>query len=83
MSIQDEIIKTIEMVVGKYMKYNTMSQDVATMVTEISDNKYKVKINNSEYWIKNGVGIELSVGSQVWVHIPNGKLKDMFIMAKR
>ena len=83
MSIQEEIINAIETIVEKYMKSNNTSQDVATVVTEISNNKYKVKINNSEYWIKNGVGIELFVGSQVWVHIPNGKLKDMFIMAKR
>ena len=83
MSIQDEIIKTIETVVQNYMNTQKFSRDVATVVTAISDNKYKVKINNSEYWVKNGVGIELSVGSQVWVHIPNGKLKDMFIMAKR
>lgn len=83
MSIQDEIINTVETIVQKYLNKQKLSQDVATVVTAISGDKYKVKINNSEYWVKNGVGIELGVGNQVWVHIPNNSLKDMFIMAKR
>ena len=83
MSIQDEIIRTIETIVEKYLRKTNISQDVTTVVTAISGDKYKVRINTSEYWVKNGVGIELSIGSQVWVHIPNGKLNDMFIMAKK
>ena len=83
MSIQDEIIDAVETIVKKYLSKQKLSQDVATVVTAISGDKYKVEINNSEYWVKNGVGINLNVGNQVWVHIPNNSLKDMFIMAKR
>lgn len=83
--LQDEIIKTIETVVKKYMNttINNQSRDVISVVTGIKGNKYQVKIDNSIYWIKNGVNIEINVGNQVWVHIPNGNINEMFIIAKK
>lgn len=83
--LQDEIIKTIETIVQKYISTttNNQSRDVVSVVTGIKGNKYQVKIDNSTYWIKNGVDIEINVGNQVWIHIPNGKMNEMFIMAKR
>ena len=56
---------------------------MATVVTEINGDKYKVNIDGVDYWIKDGIGLGLTVGMGVWVHVPNGKLGNAYICAKR
>lgn len=62
---------------------NIQSRDIASIVININNNKYEVQIDNVSYWIKNGVGVELNIGDPVWIHVPNGNIKEMFIMAKK
>lgn len=81
-SLQEELIKTIETLLQKGNN-NQNSRDVASVIISINNNKYAVQIENSTYWIKNGVEITLHIGDPVWVHIPNGNMNEMFIMAKR
>lgn len=70
------------MVQKAIVKYQIL--DVATVVAEVKNNKYKVTIDGAEYWLKDGVGITgLSTGTPVWVHLPNGKIGDAYIAAKR
>ena len=83
MSIQDELIRTIEIIVNRKINNIVQSRDVATVVTGINGDKYKVTINGNDYWVKDGVNISPTIGMAVWVHIPNGKYTQAFIMAKR
>lgn len=69
MSIQDEIIKTVETIVQKYIGKLNMSRDVVSVVTAISGNKCKVNIDGTDYWVKDGIGLNLTVGTQVWIRI--------------
>ena len=61
----------------------TQSRDVASVITNIDHDQYKILIDGNAYWVKNGVGINLNVGDLVWLHIPNGNMNEMFIMAKK
>lgn len=83
MSVQDKLIDTIETVVKRTLDKYKFNQDVACVVTEINGNKYKVSIDGNDYWIKDGIGLGLTVGMGVWVHVPNGKLGNAYICAKR
>lgn len=80
---KQEIIQTVENLINSKMKNITVNTDEPSVVTEISNNKYKVTINGNDYWVKDGVGISPTVGMPVWIHIPNGKYTQAFIMAKR
>lgn len=83
MTLREEIIQTVENIVNGHLKKLTIGNDVPSVVTGISGDKYKVAINNGEYWVKDGVNISPTVGMAVWVHVPNGKYTQAFIMAKR
>ena len=83
-AIQDELIKTIQLLIDKSIGNRTRS-DVSTVILEISNGKYKVPIDGVEYWVKDGIGLNLSVGTHVWVHIPNGnptQMNQAYICAK-
>ena len=80
MSIQEEIIETVEMVVKKYVGRLNISRDVISVVTAISNDKYKVIVDGTEHWLKDGIGLNLTVGTQVWIRIVG---KEMYIASKR
>lgn len=82
MDIQNEIIKSIDIIVSKYMeKYQFL--DAPSVVLEVKNNKYKVNINGGDYYVKDGVNINPTVGTAVWIHIPNGDIKNAYISARR
>lgn len=80
--IAEEILKTIDLGIKERVSklYNT---DVPSVVTEISNGKYKVNINGLEKLVKDGVGVSPTVGQAVWVHLPNGNIRDAYISALR
>ena len=80
MSIQEEIIETVEMVVKKYVGRLNISRDVISVVTAISNDKYKVIVDGTEHWLKDGIGLNLTVGTQVWVRVVGN---EMYIASKR
>ena len=80
MSIQDEIINTAETVVKKYLDSLKISRDVPSVVTAISNDKYKVEIDGKIYWLKDGIGLNLTVGTQVWIRIVGN---EMYIASKK
>ena len=82
MTFKDEIINTVEIIVKSYLNKQKLSRDVVSVVTAISDGKYKVNIDGVDYWVKDGIGLGLSVGSQVWVRIPD-KIGNAYICARR
>lgn len=69
MTIKDEIKQSIRMIVKKEIQNLNISRDVTAVVMEIKGDKYKVSINGADYWLKDGIGLNLSVGTQVWVRI--------------
>ncbi len=83
MDIQKEIINSIDIMIKKNLEKNRISQDVASVVQEISGSKYKVLINGNSTWIPCGTNLTLTVGKPVWVHLPNGDIKKAFILAYR
>ena len=80
MSIQDAIIKTAETVVKKYLDNLQISRDVPSVVTAISNDKYKIEFDGEVHWLKDGIGLNLTVGTQVWIRIVG---KEMYIASKR
>ena len=80
MSIQEEIIETVETVVKKYVGRLNVSRDVISVVTAISNDKYKVIVDGTEHWLKDGIGLNLTVGTQVWVRVVGN---EMYIASKR
>lgn len=82
MNIQEEIIKAINVIVEKNIeKYQLL--DVPSVVTGVKNGKYKVTINGAEYYVKDGVNINPAIGTLVWIHIPNGDIKNAYISARR
>ena len=80
MSIQDEIINTAETVVKKYLDNLKISRDVPSVVTAISNDKYKIEFDGETHWLKDGIGLNLTVGTQVWIRIVG---KEMYIASKK
>ena len=80
MSIQEEIIETVETVVKKYVGRLNISRDVISVVTAISNDKYKVIVDGTEHWLKDGIGLNLTVGTQVWVRVVGN---EMYIASKK
>lgn len=83
MSIQDELFKSIEILVSKYLEKQQISRTVASTVESVSDGKYKCNIDGATYYLKNGCGATITAGTSVWVHIPNNKINNAFIMGLR
>ena len=80
MSIQDEIIKTAETVVKKYLDNLKISRDVPSVVTAISNNKYRLEFDGKVHWLKDGIGLNLTIGTQVWVRVVGN---EMYIASKK
>lgn len=80
MTFKDEIINTVEIIVKSYLNKQKLSRDVVSVVTAISGDKCKVNIDGADYWVKDGIGLGLSVGSQVWVRIVGN---EKYIASKR
>lgn len=85
MSVKDEIKQAIKISVQKEIQKlkSKMTRDEVAVVMEIKGDKYRVDINGYSYWIKDGVGIVLSVGTGVWIRIPEGNMSFAYICAKR
>ena len=83
MSIQDELFKSIEILINKALEKQNINRTVASTVEAISGNKYKCNIDGAYFWLKNGSGASLSKGTPVWVHIPSNKMNNAFIMGRR
>lgn len=82
----DEIYKTVEVIVQKYLEKAKMSQQVAGVVLGTSgkdDGKYIVSVKNGKYLMKDGVGINPKPNTSVWVCVPNGDWNSAYICAKK
>ena len=83
MSIQDELLNTIETYVQKAINKQSPTRVIPSVVTGIANNKYKVNIDGNDYLIKDAVSINPTVGMGVWVMIPETGIGQAFIVGKR
>lgn len=83
MSIQDELLNTIETYVQKAINKQSPTRVVPSVVTGINSKKYKVNIDGKDYMVKDAVGINPTVGMGVWVMIPDMGIGQSFICGKR
>ncbi len=81
MDIKAELIKTIELLIDQRVP-KTVS-DIPTIVLGVKGNKYLVKIDGVERYVKDGVQLHPTIGTAVWLHLPNGKISDAYIAALR
>lgn len=82
MNIQEEIFKTIENIAGKNSSSGPI--DIPTVILGVDrGGKYKVKINGVDRLAKDGIGLNLKVGTAVWVHAMNGDFKNLYIICRR
>ena len=86
MTIQEELYQAMETIVARYFQQAKISKQVAGVVLGTSgknDGKYIVKMNGQNYTVKDGVNINPSVNSAVWVCVPNGDYNQAYICAKK
>lgn len=77
------IIKGIIDALKKYesLPHTSVFQSVICKVN--TDGTYQIVRNKHNYNVKNGLGTELGIGQNVWVMIPNGSIRDMFVCGVR
>lgn len=84
MSIQQEVLRSIEIMVKEAIaKYE--NTEIASVVEEVNGNQYIITIDGNSYAVKDGVKLNPTVGTPVWVKLPYGKgnMTDAYIMARR
>lgn len=80
-SFQEELIETIDILIDKALNRQSRSRDISSVILEIKEDKYKVNIDGKEYWLKDGIGLNLTVGMSVWVRIVSGE--NMYIASRK
>ena len=81
MDIQNEIIQAIEVLIKKNLPPSRV--DIPTVVLGIEGDTYLVQIDAGQYYVKDGINLNPTIGTKVWVHLPNGKINQAYIAAKR
>ena len=72
MDFKQELIRTINILIDEKLNAVSQSKEIATVVTGVSKDKYKVKINGQDYWVRDGVNVK-----------PTPNLADAYICSKR
>lgn len=62
-----------------------VDRTVGGVITDTPDSsgKYLVQVMADEYRLYNGTNIDFQKGSAVWITMPSGSLRKMYISAKR
>lgn len=82
--LSEILLDTIEMMIEEKMKKCNKTQVFQSVIYKANDdNTYQIIKEKQPYNVKNGLGTELKVGQGVWVMIPNGELRNMFIFGVR
>lgn len=81
MTIKEDIIRTVEIITEKYLKNYKADITFKTVILGKTDNwTYKINYKNIEYNIKSGLTTDNLAGGQlVWVTMPSGNFKNMYI----
>lgn len=84
MSIQQEILKSIDIMVQEALKKYEHTE-IATVIEAVNGDKYTVSVDGTQYDVKDGINLNPSIGTPVWVKLPygTGNMTGAYIMAKR
>lgn len=83
MTIKEEIKQAIRTIIIREIKNLKIGKDVVSVVTAINGDKYKVNVNGNDYWVKDGIGLNLTVGTAVWVRIVGSGSDGMYIASRK
>ena len=81
MDVQEEIFKTIEIIIDRYVDRLNLSHDEPGIVLGTSNDKYIVSLKGGQYTVKDGVNVHPSANTPVWVRIPNNDYNQAYICA--
>ena len=81
MDVKEEIYKTVETIVERYVANQNQTEQVSGIVLNSINGKYTVQVNGSKYVVKDGVGINPAPNTKVWVCIPNKDWNKAYICA--
>ena len=82
-NIQNELISAINVLIDKSLENYDSTTTKAGVVKSISNDRYQVMVNGTEYNVYDAVGCDPGIGSGVWIQVPNGKVTDAFITGLR
>jgi hypothetical protein len=83
MDFQEELLSAFESIAKKYIDASSAATEFASVVVSTSDGRYGIKYNGAEYMVTDGINLNPSVGTAVWVRMPNGSISNAYICAKR
>lgn len=84
LDVQQEIFKTIETIVEQRLISLNLTHDEPGVVLGTSgrnDGKYIVSLKGGKYTVKDGVRLNPSANTPVWVRIPNNDYNQAYICA--
>lgn len=81
MDVKEEIYRTVETIVERYVADQKQTEQVSGMVLNSLNGKYTVLVNGSKYVIKDGVGISPAPNTPVWICVPNNNWNQAYICA--
>lgn len=87
-NINDKAINTIvecmSKLIDKKLESFQCTKVFPSIIKSINpDSTYTIIKGKNKYDVKNGLGVGLNEGQSVWVMIPNGQIKDMFVCGIR
>lgn len=83
MKYEDEIYKTIEIIVRKIISEQKFDLTLTGKVIAIDGDNYLTSINDDEKWLKSKDGLILEVGDIVYVRCVRGNLSEKYIDCKK
>ena len=79
-TIGENILKSINILLENKIKGLKFDRTFKTTIWgKNTDGTYQISHMNQKYDVYNGLGVDLSIGQSVWVTIPSGIFRHMFI----
>lgn len=85
MNLKEEIFKSVEILLESKLKKQSYDRTFLSVVSEVHGNGiYSIMNEGQNHKVKCAIpNVELKTGQQVWVTVPCGDLKGMFISGVR
>lgn len=85
MNLKEEIFKSVEILLESKLRKQSYDRTFLSVVSEVHGNgTYSIMNEGQNYKVKCAIpNVELKTGQQVWVTVPCGDLKWMFISGVR
>ena len=85
MNLKEEIFKSVEILLESKLKKQSYDRTFLSVVNEVHGNgTYTIMNEGQKHKVKCAIpNVELKTGQQVWITVPCGDLKGMFICGVR